>query len=114
MKKIRIVDKKTKKDIEGEFFLANNFFDRLKGLMFRRDMPFSEGLFFTKVSRIHTHFMRFTIDVVYFDKDMKVLEILTIGPWKLDKKVKGAKNVLELNKGTGNRFYIGQEVKIEN
>lgn len=99
--------------LQGPIYLANSFFKRFQGLMIRKSMEDEEGLFFTNVSRIHTSFMRFPIDVVYFDRDYRVLDVETVHPWKFGKKVKGAKHVLELNQGKGLKFNLDSYVTIK-
>ncbi len=42
---------------------ADNFFKRFKGLMGRKDIDFAILFYSSKDSSIHTHFMRFGIDV---------------------------------------------------
>lgn len=98
--------------LDGPVYLANNFLTRFKGLMLKKRIEEEEGLFFTNVGRIHTSFMRFPIDVVYFDKDYKVLFVETVYPWKFGKKVKDAKHVLELNSGKGLKFNLDDYVTI--
>ena len=98
--------------LKGPLRLADSFFARFKGLMLKKSIGEEEGIFFTNVNRIHTSFMRFPIDVVYFDEEYKVLHIETVKPWKLGSKVKGAKHVLELNVGIGSKFKLDEYVSI--
>lgn len=101
------------KKLKGPIFLADSFFSRFKGLMLKKSIKDEEGIFFEKVNRIHTCFMRFTIDVIYFDENYKVLYIEEVKPWKIGSKVKGAHHLLELNSGMGKYFRIGECVKID-
>ena len=89
--------------------VADTFWLRLKGLMF--DKSLEGGLFFPNVSRVHTNFMLFTIDVVYLDQTMKVLDWETLPAWRIGKKVKQAKHVLELNQGVAQSFKKGEQIK---
>lgn len=79
--------------------MASGFFTRLKGLMFRRKLETGEGLLLTDCGQIHCCFMRFPIDVVYLDREMKVLYVETVRPWRVGRLVKGSRNVLELEEG---------------
>lgn len=101
------------KKLEGPIFLADSFFSRFKGLMLKKSIKDEEGIFFEKVNRIHTCFMRFTIDVIYFDENYKVLYIEEVKPWKIGSKVKNARHLLELNRGMGKYFKLGEFVKLE-
>ena len=112
MKEVLIL-RDNKRFLQGPIYLADSFLLRFRGLMFRREMLEESGLLFTKVSQIHTHFMRFTIDVVYLDSCFTVLEVQTIAPWKIGKRVGGCKNILELNEGVGARFKPGMRIDID-
>ena len=65
-----------------EIKIADNFFTRLAGLMFKKRLPQSTGLLLAPCNSVHMCFMRFAIDVVYLDKDYKILKIVTnLKPW---------------------------------
>lgn len=85
--------------IEAE--VADSFFSRLMGLMFRRDLPAGKGLLITRCRAIHTLFMRFPIDAVFLDGDGDIVRIVQgIRPWRL--LVSGGRRavqVLETNPG---------------
>ena len=55
--------------------LADTIFSRIKGLMFRKSMDPDEALLFYHTHSIHTFCMRFPIDVVFLDKNMKVIKV---------------------------------------
>lgn len=64
--------------------IADSFFKRLLGLMFRRKMSEDEAIIFSKTPSIHTFFMRFPIDIVFADKDMRIIKICeNIKPWRI-------------------------------
>jgi hypothetical protein len=56
--------------------VADNFFLRLAGLMFRKSIDYDTALIFYHAPSIHTFFMRFPIDVVFLDKDMRVVKVV--------------------------------------
>ena len=69
---------------ELDIYIANNFADRLRGLMFRDKsfLPMGTGLLLVPCSSIHMMFMRFAIDVVYIDKEYHVLKcVKNVLPW---------------------------------
>ena len=76
--------------------VARTFSSRLRGLMGRASLGEEEGLFLAKCSRVHCCFMRFPIDVLYLDFNLRGIEVETLLPWQLGKKVKGACHVLEM------------------
>lgn len=99
------IDKKI--DIRVKY--ADSFFKRLKGLMFTSKKP-DIPLLFVPGSRIHTCFMKFTIDVLYLDKDGKILGKERIRPWKLGMNVKGTAKVLEGQVGFADELMIGDRL----
>lgn len=76
---------------------AESFWERFKGLMGKKNLPEKTALWITKCGSIHCCFMKFPIDVVYLDKDKKVLKKETVKPWRIGSYVKGADSVLEMN-----------------
>ena len=63
--------------------MADSFFLRLLGLMFRKSIGKNEALIFKSAPSIHTFFMRFPIDIVFLDKNMKVIRICeNLSPWR--------------------------------
>ena len=72
---------------------------RLRGLLGRRELPAGEGLLLRPSSSIHTWFMRFAIDVVFLDRELRVLRIVeAVRPWRFA-GCRGAHAVLELGAG---------------
>ena len=70
--------------IASKAVVADNFFLRLKGLMFREGMDEEEALIFYHTPSIHTFFMRFPIEVVFLNKKMQVVEIhQELGPRRI-------------------------------
>ena len=69
---------------EMKVYMADSFATRFRGLMLRpRDfLPMGTGLLIAPCNSIHMMFMRFTIDVVYIDKNYKVLkQVPNVRPW---------------------------------
>ncbi|MCK5534893.1 DUF192 domain-containing protein [bacterium] len=79
---------------------ANSFVSRLVGLMGRKRLKEKEGLIILKTSSIHTFFMRFSIDVIFFNKKGKIIKIISeLKPYKISPWVWGAYGVIELPAG---------------
>ena len=53
--------------------VADTFFSRLVGLLSRKSLTNTEGLLLKPCASIHTIGMRFSIDVVFLDRENKVL-----------------------------------------
>ncbi len=84
---------------------AKSFLNRARGLMFWGTLTKGEGLLieFSSVLKsrsIHSFFMRFTIDLIFIDAEMTVVDLKTISPWKMYTPNRDCKWVLEVNAGT--------------
>jgi len=80
---------------------AFSFFKRLKGLMFRTHMQSETAMLLAPCPQIHTCFMRFAIDVLFLDKQGKVVHVIeNMKPWRLSPIVRHASQTLEMPSGT--------------
>lgn len=80
---------------------ADSFVRRLKGLMLRPELPPGQALIIEPCNMIHTHFMRFPIDVLFVGADKEILHVIeAMCPWRQSPRVKGACYVIELPAGT--------------
>ncbi len=75
--------------------IADSFFTRLKGLMFKKSMEDDEALVLLDTPRVHTSFMKFSIGIHYLDEKFDIIEYERLEPWKVGKKVKGARHIIE-------------------
>ena len=85
---------------------------RLKGLLGRSGLEPGEGLLLSPASSIHTFFMRFSIDVVFLDKDLVVRKVARdVRPWRLA-AARRARRVLELPSGEADQRGVetGQQL----
>lgn len=91
--------------------LANHFFSRLLGLMGTKSLENGSGLLITPCQQIHTHFMRYPVDIVFLDKEMVVLEIVVaLKPWKFTRFIKQAKHVLEVPAYAADKLNVGDQL----
>lgn len=93
--------------------MADSFLTRFRGLMLRKKLEPSEGLFLKDCSAIHCCFMRFPIDVIYLDSSMTVVGTETVYPWRVGKIFPGAKHVLETEKGLAAHLQPGMQLTIK-
>lgn len=76
---------------------------RLKGLLGRASLRQDEGLLIRPAAAVHTCFMRFAIDVVFLDRQLRVLGVSPrLKPWRFSAR-RGARVVLELAAGETER-----------
>jgi uncharacterized protein len=93
-------------------FIADTFFKRFMGYMFRKE-PHHEALLIKPCDSIHTFFMKFNIDVIFVDKDMKVLKkVENLKPGKVIMPVKEAWAVIEGKAGKFKNVEIGDKIDI--
>lgn len=81
---------------------ASTFLGRAVGLMFRKKLEQNKGLlikFFPGSSSVHSFFMRFPIDLIFISKDLRVVDLKTLKPWRIYSPKKRSELVLEVNEG---------------
>ncbi len=78
----------------------------MRGLLGRSGLPEGEGMLFPRTGSVHTMFMRFPIDVVFLDAEMRVLSVREAVPAWRTVKQRGAKATLELTAGEAARVGI--------
>lgn len=93
-----ILNNTTNELIDINIKYADNIFRRFKGLMGKKDIDFALLFCNLKDSSIHSHFMRFEIDVYFLDKNNVVFEKTSLKPWKFYRPKKQAKYILESKK----------------
>jgi uncharacterized membrane protein (UPF0127 family) len=116
MKYVLIVNKSRGTQV-GYADVAATFMSRFMGLMFRKELP--RGLILKlpntrsrRGSAIHMFFMRMPLDIVFADSSMKVVDTVSIDPWKTYTPKAAAQYVIELEKGTiaASETQIGDEL----
>lgn len=91
--------------------LADGYFARLVGLMFRRRPGPGEGLLIRPCSSIHMMFMGFAIDAVFLAEDGRVLKVARgLRPWIGLASARGAREVLELPAGAAEGVQPGDRL----
>jgi uncharacterized protein len=93
--------------------VADAFLLRLRGLAGRRRLPAGQGLLFPRTRSVHTHFMRFAIDVVFLDDEDRVVHVVPrLRPWRLAAS-RNARAVLELRAGQAEkrRLRVGTKLR---
>jgi uncharacterized protein len=95
---------------------ANSVLKRMVGLLNRKALAAGEGLLIDRCYGIHTVGMRFPIDVVFLDRDLRVLRAVgALRPWRAC-AVRKAIYVLELSAGSveHTRTQAGDQIQIRN
>lgn len=93
--------------------IADSYFLRLRGLV-GRNVNELGSLWIKPCNQIHCCFMSYPIDVVYLDKELRIVKIdYAVAPWKFRPPVKNARSVLELPAGKSAEFGLKTGEKIE-
>jgi uncharacterized membrane protein (UPF0127 family) len=98
----------------GSIEVADSSSTRNRGLLGRDSLPEGEGLWITPCEAIHMFFMKFAIDVVFLDKNKRVVKIASrLKPWRVAGSFR-ARSVLELPAGTAERSgtQVGDQLEL--
>lgn len=93
---------------------ARGPWQQFAGLMLRPSLPQTAGLLFRPARGIHTHFMRFPIDLIYLDERHQVQAIRPgMSPWRFDTRRAAA--VIEANSGVASKagLRVGDYLRFE-
>ena len=95
---------------------ADGFFPRLIGLLGTDDLDSNKGLHIVPCSSIHTFGMKYAVDVLFLDKQGRVVHLIqALPPNKMTKMVSSAQSVLELSAGSisEQRIEVGDILNIK-
>jgi hypothetical protein len=104
MKRIRLKRRDVGRDSEVkqpdlEVWLADSYLSRLRGLLGRKQLGDNDGLLLKRCAAVHTIGMHYALDLVFMDRNGKVLKCQAgVKPFRTA-SVRGAYYTLELNQG---------------
>ncbi|MEM3486639.1 MAG: DUF192 domain-containing protein [Candidatus Methanomethyliaceae archaeon] len=100
--------------VAEKVWLAMDFFSRLRGLLGLKELPPGECLILNPCQQVHTVGMRFPIDVVFLDKEWRVVGIVKdMKPGRISPFFKKAKMAVEFMAGSLGSISIGQKFTLE-
>jgi uncharacterized membrane protein (UPF0127 family) len=92
--------------------LAIRPWSRLRGLLGRASLAPGEAMLFRPAGSIHMFFMRFTIDAVFCDRDLVVLDVVpSLRPWRMASR-RGSNVVIELGEGAAAGVQAGDPLTL--
>ncbi|WP_245830970.1 DUF192 domain-containing protein [Sediminibacillus massiliensis] len=98
--RLKLINDLTKEVIAEDVKEAYRFWPRFKGLMLTKSMPDNAALHLAPCSSIHTFFMKYSIDILYLNKQNEVVGIEeNLEPGKIGKRFPKVHSVIELPAG---------------
>jgi len=99
---MKVIHQNTNTILGNNIVKATSFWRRLRGYMFYKSPKLSfDGIFFPQSSCVHNCFVRFSIDVVFIDKNWEIVKILRgFRPWRFSAIYFKSSHVLEFPAGT--------------
>lgn len=110
----RILNERTGEEIAVSAWLANRPWSRMVGLLGRAGLADGRAIILQPADSIHTMFMRFSLDVLFLDKERNVLKaVREMRPYRFA-RAKGAKEVIEMAAGClPSDLVPGDHVRLE-
>lgn len=93
-----------------ELEIATSYGTRRRGLLGRTGLD--GALLITPCNSVHTFRMRFTIDVAYLDKELRVVHVHTVKPGRMPLPRLRARHVLEAEAGAMERWGVRPGVRL--
>jgi hypothetical protein len=95
--------------------VASSALDRTVGLLRTGELRPGEGLWIERAPSIHMFFMKYPIDAVFVDKDLRVTKVVAnLKPWRVVWWARGARDCLELRAGAAaeSGTQVGDQLRI--
>lgn len=94
--------------------VARSLLSRAIGLLGKRQLAADEGLWLSPCRSVHTHFMRFSIDIIFLDARQEIIALYrNLPPFRFTKYFSQAQSTLELSAGIIQRFKLKEGQQLE-
>lgn len=98
---MKIINKQKNTVLAENVIMADTILKRMKGLLGSREIKKGYALILNPCNSIHTFFMRFSIDVIFLNKNHQAIKIIhSIKPFRLSNIYLSSKLAIELPSGT--------------
>jgi uncharacterized membrane protein (UPF0127 family) len=99
-------------DVLAAAELADTLGDRTKGLLGKTS--FEGAMVLPRTRSVHTFGMRFTIDVAFCDREMVVLDVVTLPPWRMSLPRRRCRSIIEAQAGAFERWglKVGDQLEV--
>lgn len=111
---MKIVVKETGLEVASRAREAKSLTERMLGLMFSKSIPNGDALWIKPCNSIHTFFMNYPIDVLFIDKNLRVVKTYeNLRPWRITPIHFKSSSVLELSGGIlEGRVRVGEQLEV--
>ena len=100
-------------EISSLVFIADTFFRRFSGLLFRNPLKSNEVFILKDCRSIHTIGMGYSLDAAFLDGRGKIITVFeSLGPWRITPYISEAAAVLEARSGFLKKWSlsVGDEI----
>jgi uncharacterized protein len=91
-------------DVLAAAEVAETFGQRSRGLLGKTS--FEGAMVLPRTRSVHTFGMRFPVDVAVCDKDMVVVGVTTLRPWRMSLPRRGGRSMIEAQAGAFERWGL--------
>ncbi len=102
--------------VSRQTLIADTFLTRLIGLLLTKEFKPGSGLIIEPCKSIHMFFMRYPIDVIFYNQNLEIIAVVeNIQPWQFTKVYPKAMACLELpiNSIRQSNSAVNDQLKIE-
>lgn len=107
-----IIDSDKKNSLLSNVNKTANAFERMRGLLFRPKLTSMQALWIEPCPSVHTFGMRYSIDVIFLDKNGNVLKVVDDLPPMRMAMCKDAIATIELLAGDARKLQIQTGMKL--
>ena len=98
---------RTNEVVARRVLMARTALQQMVGLLGERMLPEGHGLILPRCQAVHTWGMRFSIDVLFVDRDWQIVALVPgLSPWRVSPMVWRADAVIELPAGTAAKLAL--------
>jgi uncharacterized membrane protein (UPF0127 family) len=106
-----LTNAETGETLLNQLEVADSFWKRFVGLMFRKSLPIGFGIWIKPCKSVHTMWMRIPIDIHFLDRNNTVISFRkNVRPWRVAMAPKNTHSVVETKCGT---IEIPMKTRIE-
>lgn len=115
MSQLKLYHRSTGVCLAENLILANTALTRLRGLLGRASLAPQEALWLRPCNSVHTWWMRFAIDVIFLDRELRIVRLIeNLRPFRLTRPSWQAASVVEMTAHSITRLnlQVGEQLRI--